>query len=84
MFCFEVTFYTLRNSVSFAQFKKVKNTHGGVLLLVKLLALLKVTLLRGFFHVFKNCTIYTKPRKASLILFWDCTGFLVLVLVQVL
>ena len=36
--------------------KKVKNTHGGVLLLVKLQAkpatLLKVTLFIGVFHVF--------------------------------
>ena len=33
----------------FYNLKNVKNTHGGVLLLVKLL---KVTLLHGFFHVF--------------------------------
>ena len=32
--------------------KNVKNNHGGVLLLVKLQALLKVTLLRGCFSRF--------------------------------
>ena len=36
--------------------KNVKNTHGGVLLLVKLQASLKVTLLHGCFSRFLNCT----------------------------
>ena len=40
--------------------KNVKNTHGGVLLLV-----LKVTLLHGCFSRFLNCTNGTKLRKAS-------------------
>ena len=49
--------------------KNVKNTHGGVLLLVKLQAkpatLLKVTLLHGCFSRFLNCTNGTKSRSAS-------------------
>ena len=49
--------------------KNVKNTDGGVLLLVKLhakpAALLKVTLLHGCFSGFLNCANGTKPRKAS-------------------
>ena len=32
-------FYALRDLVPFVQFKNAKNTHGGVLLLVKLQAL---------------------------------------------
>ena len=44
--------------------KNVKNTHGGVLLLVKLQAL-KVTLLHGCFSCSLNCTYGTKSRKAS-------------------
>ena len=39
--------------------KNVKNTHGGVLLLV-----LKVTLLHGCFSRFLNCTKGTKSRNA--------------------
>ena len=50
-------------------FKNVKNTHGGVLLLVKLQAhpatLPKVTLLHGYFLRFLNCTTGTKSRDAS-------------------
>ena len=48
-------------------FKNVKNTHGGVLLLVNLQAssLLKVTLLLGCFSHFLNCTNGTKLRKVS-------------------
>ena len=54
--------------------KSVKNTHGGVLLLVKLQAkslqlyLLKVTLLHGCFSRFLNLTNGTKSRNASQIL----------------
>ena len=48
--------------------KNMKNTHGGVLLLVKLQALacnfLKVTLHGCFLH-FLNCTNGTKLRNAS-------------------
>ena len=39
--------------------KNVKNTHGGVLLLVKL----KVTLICGCFSRFLNCTNGTKSRN---------------------
>ena len=50
----------------------MKNTHGGVLLLVKLhvnsSTLLKVTLLQGLLSRFLNCTNGTKLRKASQIL----------------
>ena len=51
-------------------FKNVKNTHGGVLLLVKLqpkkrATLLKVTLLHGCFSRFLNCTNDTKSCNAS-------------------
>ena len=46
--------------------KNMKNTHGGVLLLVKLEAtLLKVTLLHGCFSRFLNCTNGTKWCKTS-------------------
>ena len=53
--------------------KNVKNTHGGVLLLVKLEAeacncttsKIKVTLLHGCFSRFLNCKNDTKLRKAS-------------------
>ena len=49
--------------------KNVKNTHGEVLLLVKLLAepatLLKVTFFQGCFSSFLNCTYRTKSRKVS-------------------
>ena len=41
----------LRDLVPFVQSKKVKNTHGGVLLLV-----LKVTFFHCFFSRFSNCT----------------------------
>ena len=44
--------------------RHVTNTHGGVLLLVKLQAL-KVALLRGCFSRLLNCTNGTKSRKAS-------------------
>ena len=49
--------------------KKVKNTHGGVLLLkscrLKSATLLKVTLLHECFSRFLNCANGTKSRKAS-------------------
>ena len=49
--------------------KKVKNTHGRVLLLVKLqvkyATLLKVTLSHGYFSPFLNCTNDIKSRNVS-------------------
>ena len=45
--------------------KNVKNTHGGVLLLVKLQAEAKVTVLHGCFSRFLNCAYCTKSRNAS-------------------
>ena len=45
--------------------ENVKNTHGGVLLVVKLQAVLKVTLLHGCFSRFSNCANGTKLHKAS-------------------
>ena len=45
--------------------ENVKNTHGGVLILVKLQAtLLKLTLLHGCFSGFLNCINDTKSRNA--------------------
>ena len=57
----------MRDLVRFMQFKKRKNTHGELLLLVKLQAatLIKVTLPHGCFSRFLNCTNSTKSRKAS-------------------
>ena len=59
MFC--AIWYHLYN------FKNVKNTYGGVLLLVKLKAkpttLLKVTFLHGSFSRFLNCTSGTKSHN---------------------
>ena len=48
-------------------FKNMKNTHGEVLLLVKLkpATLIKVTLPHGCFSRFLNCINGTKLRKAS-------------------
>ena len=56
----------LRDLVPFVQFKKRENTHGRVLILVKLQAstLLKLTLLQGCFSCFLNCTNDTKLRNA--------------------
>ena len=48
-------FYNLQN---------VKNTHGGVLILVKLQGL-KLTLPHGCFSSFLNCTNDIKSRNAS-------------------
>ena len=49
--------------------KNVKNTHGGVLILVKCglksATLLKLTLLHECFSRFLNCTNGTKSRNAS-------------------
>ena len=48
--------------------KNLKNTHGGMILLVKLLhptTLLKVTLLYGCFSLFKTCANANKSHKAS-------------------
>ena len=54
--------------------KNVKNTHGVVLILVKLQAeacnfILKLTLLHGYFSLFQNCTNATKWRNAAHIAF---------------
>ena len=57
--------HALCDLVSFVQFKIMKNTHGGVLLLV-----LKVALLRGCFSRFLNCTNDTKSLKTSHNDFW--------------
>ena len=55
----------LNDLVPLAQFKNVKNTRRGVLLLVKLQAtLLKLTLLHGCFSRFLHCTNGTKSRNA--------------------
>ena len=58
--------YALRDLVPIVNLKTVKNTHGGVLLLVKLHAYFtKGTLLHGYFSRFLNCTNGDKSRKAS-------------------
>ena len=57
----------------FCNLKNVKNTHGGVLLLVKLQAFLKVTLLHGCFPPFLNCADGTKSRNLSHICFTYCS-----------
>ena len=52
--------------------KNVKNTHGGVLLLVKVTLLLACNFIKSntlpwvFFSLFKNCTNCTKSHKTSL------------------
>ena len=49
----DILYDMLHNLVPFIQFKNMKNTHGRVLLLVKLPAtLLKVTLHYGVFPIF--------------------------------
>ena len=62
----------LHDLVPFIQLKNVKNTHGGVLLLVKFqlkpVALLKETLFRRYFSRFLNSTNGTKLSKTSHIL----------------
>ena len=47
--------------------KNVKNTHGGVLLLVAEACNFKVTLLHGCFPRFLNCTNDTKSRNVLLL-----------------
>ena len=51
-------------SYHFYNFRNVENTHGGVLLLVKLqpATLLNVTLIQWCFSFFLNCTNGTKSR----------------------
>ena len=56
---------TLRDLVPFVQLKNVRNTHKGVLLLVKPAILLKLTFLLGSFSRFLNCTSDTKSQKTS-------------------
>ena len=51
---------TLRDLVPFVQFKNVKNTHGGVLLLVKLQAEAKSNTSPWVFFTFLNCKNGTK------------------------
>ena len=53
----------LRDLVPFVQFKNVKSTHGGALILIKLQAL-NLTLLHGCFLRLLNCTNGTKSRNA--------------------
>ena len=76
-----IIFFALSDSVPSYNLKNTKNTHGGVLLFVKLQAkkacnfiksntppactLLKVTLFHGFFSCFLYCTNGTKSRKTS-------------------
>ena len=57
----------LRALVPSVRIKNLKNTHGGLLLLVKLQAsaLLKVTFLHGYFLRFAKRTNGTKSRKVS-------------------
>ena len=58
---------TLRDLVPFVQFRNVKNTHGGVLLLVKLKAeackFTKSNTSMGVFHVFK--IVQMVPNRAT-------------------
>ena len=60
----------LRDLVQFGQLKNLKNTHVGVLPLVKLQAKawtsLKVTLLHGSFSRFLNCTNGTKSKASHM------------------
>ena len=54
-------------------FKNVKNTYGGMLVLVKLCGpqsatLLKVSLIHGCFPHFFNCTNVLKSRSADLVI----------------
>ena len=55
----------LHDLVPCAQFKNVKNTHGGMLPATSL----KVTLLHRCFSRFLNCTNGTKSRKAHILKF---------------
>ena len=51
--------------------KNIKNTNGGVLHLVRLQALLQITLLHGCFSGFLNCTNGTNLRNASRMRLFD-------------
>ena len=65
----------LRDLVPLVQLKNVKNTHGGVLILVFRLqpaTLLKLTLLHGCFSHFLSCTNGTKSRNAPHVKFLVC------------
>ena len=73
----------LRDLVLCARFKKCKNTHGEVLLLVKLQAL-KVTLPYCCFLRFLNCTNGTKSRKASHIILANKVIYFIFLLPKVL
>ena len=59
----------LRNLVPFLEFKNVKNTYGGVLLLAKLQAkaynFTKSNTPPSVFSLFFNCKNSTKSRNAS-------------------
>ena len=63
--------FVVRCTISYHLYnlKNVKNTHGRVLILVKLqaeaLTLLELTLLHGYFSRFLNCTNGTKSRNAQ-------------------
>ena len=76
LFMYACTCDALRDLVAFVHLynlENVKNTHGGVLLLVKLQAFSvpksnippKVTFLHGCFSRFLNCTNGTKSHKTS-------------------
>ena len=66
----------------FYNLKNAKNTHGWMLILVKVQALaynlLKVTLLHGRFSHFLNCTNGTKSRNVShiiyFVIYFEITG----------
>ena len=67
-FCESVRVYVVRWAIWYHLYnlKNVKNTHGGLLILVKLQAtLLKLRLLYGCFSRFLNYTNGTKSRNAS-------------------
>ena len=55
----------LRDLVPFVQYKKLKNTHEGVLILVKLQASAKSNTPPCVFFTFFNCTNGTKSSNAS-------------------
>ena len=60
----------LSDLIPSVQLKKAKNTHGEVLLLVKLQASafsksISLHSPMGVFHVFQNCTNGSKSRRAS-------------------
>ena len=79
----------LRDLVPFAELKNMKNTHGGVLLLVKcrlqFATLLKVTFLHGCFSRSVNCTNRIKSCRFKTVhlrcLQWVLASHLQLVLI---